>query len=53
MHDGIATKVKAEPIATAGGKPPRLCDDVVSFEDMHEFLVVYSGCKQQMHITKT
>ena len=34
-----------------GDRPPRLGVDVVTFEDMHEFLVAYSEYEQQMHIT--
>ena len=32
-------------------KPPRLGGDVVTFEDMREFLVAYSEYQQQMQIT--
>ena len=34
-----------------GNRPPRLDGDVVTFEHMREFLVAYSECEQQMHIT--
>ena len=33
-----------------GDRPPRL-GDVVTFEDMREFLIAYSSYEQQMHIT--
>ena len=37
---------------TIGGDiPPRLGGDVVTFEDMREFLVAYSEYEQQMHIS--
>ena len=32
-------------------RPPRLGGDVVTFEDLHEFLVAYSKYEQQMHYT--
>ena len=36
-------QLKAEIKVTLGGdRSPRLCGDVVTFEDMHEFLVAYS-----------
>ena len=34
-----------------GDRPPRLGGDVVTFEDMHEFLGAYSEYEQQMHTT--
>ena len=34
-----------------GDRPPRLGGHVVTFEDMHEFLVAYSEYVQQMRIT--
>ena len=34
-----------------GNRPPRLGGDVVTFEDMREFLVLYSEYEQQMRIT--
>ena len=34
-----------------GDRPPRSGGDVVTFEDIREFLVAYSECEQQMHIT--
>ena len=45
-------RLKPEIMVTIGGdRPPRLGDDVVTFEDMREFLVSYSEYEQQMHIT--
>ena len=34
-----------------GDRPPRLGGDVVTFKDMHEFLVACSEYQQQMYIT--
>ena len=34
----------------AGDRPPRLGGDVVTFDDMREFLVAYLEYKQQMHV---
>ena len=34
-----------------GDRPPKLGDDVVTFEDMRELLVAYSEYEQEMHIT--
>ena len=34
-----------------GDRSPRLGSDVVTFEDLREFLVAYSEYKQQTHIT--
>ena len=34
-----------------GNRPPRLGGDLVTFEDMREFLVACSEYEQQMHIT--
>ena len=45
-------RLKPEVKVTLGGdRPPRLDGDVVTFEDMREFLIAYSKYKQQMHIT--
>ena len=45
-------RLKPEIKVTIGGdRPPRLGGDVVTFEDMREFLVAYSEYEQQMHIT--
>ena len=38
-------------VTIGGDRPPRLDGDVVTFEDMREFLVAYSEYEQQMHIT--
>ena len=38
-------------VTIGGGRPPRLGGDVVTFEDMREFLVAYSEYEQQMHVT--
>ena len=38
-------------VTIEGDRPPRLGGDVVSFEDMREFLVAYPEDEQQMHIT--
>ena len=38
-------------VTIGGDRPPSLGGDVVTFEDMREFLVAYSEYKQQMHIT--
>ena len=38
-------------VAIAEDIPPRLDGDVATFEDMREFLVDYSECEQQRHIT--
>ena len=35
----------------AGDIPPRLGGDVVTFDDMREFLVAYLEYEQQMHVT--
>ena len=44
-------RLKSEIKVTIGGdRAPRLGDDVVTFENMREFLVAYSGYEQQMHI---
>ena len=37
-------------VTTAGDRPPRLGGDVVTFEDMREFLVAYWEYEQQMHV---
>ena len=34
-----------------GDRPPRLGGDVVTFEDLREFLVAHSEYEPQMHIT--
>ena len=38
-------------MAIGGDRPPRLGGDVVTFEDVREFLVAYSEYEQQTHIT--
>ena len=38
-------------VAIGGDRPLRLGGDVVTFENMREFLVAYSEYEQQMHIT--
>ena len=44
--------LKPEIKVTIGGnRPPRLGGDVLTFEDMREFLVTYSEYEQQMHVT--
>ena len=37
-------------VTIAGGRPSRLGRDVVTFEDMREFLVAYLEYEQQMHV---
>ena len=37
-------------VIIAGDRPPRLGGDVVTFEDMREFLVAYVEYEQQMHV---
>ena len=37
-------------VTIAGDRPTRLSGDVVSFEDMREFLVAYLKYEQQMHV---
>ena len=37
-------------VSNAGDRPPRLGRDVVTFEDMREFLVAYLEYEQQMHV---
>ena len=45
-------RLKPEIKVTIGGdRPPGLGGDVVTFEDVREFLVAYSDYEQQMHIT--
>ena len=45
-------RLKPEVKVTIGGdRPLRLGSDVVTFEDMREFLVAYSDYEQKMHIT--
>ena len=39
-------------VTIAGDRPPRLGGDVVTFEDMSEFLVAYLEYEQQMHVAK-
>ena len=39
-------------VAIGGDRPPGLGGDVVTFEDIHEFLVAYSEYEQQMHLHK-
>ena len=39
-------------VTIAGGRPPMLGGDVVTFEDMSEFLVAYLEYEQQMHVAK-
>ena len=44
-------RLKPDVKVTIGGdKSPRLGGDVVTFEDMHEFLVAYLEYEQQMHV---
>ena len=44
--------LKPEVKVTIGGDTPRgLGGDVVTFEDMRDFLVVYSEYEQHMHVT--
>ena len=44
-------RLKPDVKVTIGGdRPPRLGGDVVTFEDMHEFLVAYLEYEQQMHV---
>ena len=44
-------RLKPDVKVTIGGdRPPRLGGDVVSFEDMREFLVAYLKYEQQMHV---
>ena len=38
-------------VAIGGDRPPRLGGDIVTFEDVREFLVAYSEYEQQTHIT--
>ena len=38
-------------LAFGGDRPPRLGGDVVTLEDMREFLVAYLEYEQQMHVT--
>ena len=38
-------------VTIAGDIPPRLGGDVVTFDDMREFLVAYLEYEQQMHVT--
>ena len=38
-------------VTMGGDRPPGLGGDVVTFEDMREFLVAYSEYEQQVHIT--
>ena len=45
-------RLKPEIKVTIGGdRPPRLGGDVVTFEDMREFLIAYSEYEKQMRIT--
>ena len=37
-------------VTIAGDRPPRLGGDVVTFDDMREFLVAYLEYEQQMHV---
>ena len=48
MGGGLRPYVK---VTTGRDRPPRVGGDVVTFEDMREFLVAYSVHEQQMHIT--
>ena len=44
-------RLKPDVNVTIGGdRPPRLGGDVVTFEDMREFLVAYLEYEQQMHV---
>ena len=44
-------RLKPDVKVTIGGdRPPRLGGDVVTFEDMREFLVAYLEYEQQMHV---
>ena len=44
-------RLKPDVKVTIGGdRPPRLSGDVVTFEDMREFLVAYMEYEQQMHV---
>ena len=46
-------RLKPDVKVTIGGdRPPRLCGDVVTFEDMREFLVGYLEYEQQIHVAK-
>ena len=44
IRDRLKPDVK---VSNAGDRPPRLGRDVVTFEDMREFLVAYLEYKQQ------
>ena len=44
---GLKPEVK---VSIGGDRPPRLGGEDITFEDMREFLVVYSEYKQQMHV---
>ena len=37
-------------VTIGGDRPPRLGEDVVTFEDMRESLVAYLEYEQQMHV---
>ena len=37
-------------VTIAGGKPPRLGEDAVTFEEIRDFLVAYLEYEQQMHV---
>ena len=37
-------------VTIGGDRPPRLGGDVVTFEDMRQFLVAYLEYEQQMHV---
>ena len=37
-------------VSIEGGRPPRLCGDVVTFEDMREFLVAFLEYEQQIRV---
>ena len=44
-------RLKPDVKVTIGGdRPPRLGGDVVTFDDMREFLVAYLEYEQQMHV---
>ena len=48
----VGRRLKPEiKVTIEGDRPPRLGGDVVTFEDMRDFLIAYSEHKQQIHIT--
>ena len=49
--DRVGGRLKPDVKVTTGeNRPPRLGGDVVTFEDMCEFLVAYLEFEQQMHV---